>query len=1134
MKILAIDDNKDNLTTLQAIMQEVLPACTLLTALNGPRGLELALAEDPDVILLDIIMPGMDGYEVCRRLKADGRLRQIPVIFLTALRTDRDSRIQALDSGAEGFLSKPLDGFELVAEMRAMAKVKAAALLQRDEAKRLAGMVAERTQALQQSERSLLNTLEDMQAENEARKQAEAEAQHEQAISNTIIDSIPGTFYLLDEHGHYARWNSYQRDIILGKPDDQMAGMNAIDTIHPEDRAFIQARIANVLRDGKEEAVEGRVLLRGGPAFIWMLMTGRRMTIAGRPFLVGVGTDITGHKRGESYREMGIEVQQILNESGDLQTCIQRVITVVKTRTGFDAVGLRLQDGDDFPYYAQDGFSKEFLLTENTLIEHTADGGVCRDKDGHVCLECTCGLVISGKTDPANPLCTRGGSFWTNDSFPLLDLPADQDPRHHPRNTCIHQGCASVALIPIRRKDRIVGLIHLNDRRKGCFTLETVGLLEGIAAHIGSALMRRQAEEERTRSRDLLANLARQVPGVVYQYRLYPDGRSAFPYSSPGMNDIYEVTPEEVREDATPVFGRLHPEDRDRVSAAILESARTLVTFYCEFRVVLPRQGLRWRWSQAQPERMPDGGTLWHGIISDITERRRAEDERLRLSTAMEQASETVVITDAMGRIQYVNPGFTAVTGYTREEALGQNPRLLKSGKQDAAFYRQLWETLAAGQTWHGRFRNKRKDGTLFTEEATISPVRDAAGEIVNYVAVKRDITRELDLESQFLQAQKMEAVGRLAGGVAHDFNNMLQTILGNAELLLNDAEPDDPRVADLNEIMAAARRSADLTRQLLAFARKQTIAPKVLDLNDTIADMLKMLRRLIGEDIALTWEPAADLGPVKMDPSQLDQILANLTVNARDAIAGVGRVHIGTGNAEFDERYCKTHPDAAPGAYVMLTVSDTGCGMDPETQAHIFEPFFTTKEEGKGTGLGLATVYGIVKQNNGFIGLESEPGKGTTFKIYLPRHAATGEEIGKQARTAPTPTGTETVLLVEDEPSLLRLAHRLLDGLGYTVLAAEGPSQALRLAGEYTGDIHLLLTDVIMPGLSGSDLRNRLSATRPAMKCLFISGYTADVVARRGILREGTHFIQKPFTKTALAVKLRDVLEAKAAGGSR
>jgi PAS domain S-box-containing protein len=298
-KIVAIDDNEDNLTTLCAVMRDVLPDCTLLTASNGKRGIELALQENPDVILLDIVMPGMDGYEVCRRLKADEHTRPIPVVFITALKTDRDSRIKALDCGAEGFLCKPLDDQELIAEVRAMSKVKAATLMQRDEATHLAVLVEERTHSLHLSRQSLVNMMEDMRKENDARKTAERVAQYAEAISNTIIDSIPGTFYLLDENGRYARWNSYQRDEILGKTDDQMTSVNAIDTIHPEDRDLIQSKIESVLRNGKDETVEGRVLLRGGPAFIWMLMTGRGLMIKGRPFLVGTGIDITSRKQAD-------------------------------------------------------------------------------------------------------------------------------------------------------------------------------------------------------------------------------------------------------------------------------------------------------------------------------------------------------------------------------------------------------------------------------------------------------------------------------------------------------------------------------------------------------------------------------------------------------------------------------------------------------------------------------------------------------------------------------------------------------------------------------------------------------------------------------------------------------------------
>ncbi len=575
-----------------------------------------------------------------------------------------------------------------------------------------------------------------------------------------------------------------------------------------------------------------------------------------------------------------MDVLQILNDSGAFPDVIQRVLTTLKMRTGIDAAGLRLQDGEDFPYYAHQDFSADFLRTENTLLERGADGKVCRDKDGNVKLLCTCGLVISGKTDLTHPLFTRGGSFWTNDSFSLLDIPSDQDPRYHPRNQCIHQGYASMALVPIRDHERIVGLLHLNDRRKGRFCIATIELLEGIAAHIGSALMRKRAE---------------------------------------------------------------------------------------------------------------------------------AEHEKL---------------------------------------------------------------------------------------------------------------------QAQFMQAQKMESVGRLAGGVAHDFNNMLTGIMGYAELCQENIVPDNPIYEFLDEIIATAKRSAKLTHQLLAFARKQIIAPKLLDLNDTISGMLKLLRRLIDKDVTIKFSADSDTWPVKMDPTQIDQILANLCVNAHDAIRGVGSINIETHNATLDASYCDGHPGVVSGEYALLRVSDTGCGMDRKTLEQIFDPFFTTKNVGEGTGLGLSTVFGIVKQNSGFINVTSELGKGSTFEIYLPRFVAT--ETVKVAAEMETKDshGNETVMLVDDEKSIRITTSLFLQGLGYTVLIAKDPEHALHLAVEFVGEIHLLITDVVMPGMSGRDLSNRLTELRPAMKSLFISGFSADVIAQRGVLADGINFLSKPFGRDELARKVRQVLD--------
>ena len=398
------------------------------------------------------------------------------------------------------------------------------------------------------------------------------------------------------------------------------------------------------------------------------------------------------------------------------------------------------------------------------------------------------------------------------------------------------------------------------------------------------------------------------------------------------------------------------------------------------------------------------------------------------------------------------------------------------------------------------------------------------------FISERKQVEKEKEkLAEQLRQAQKMEAIGQLAGGVAHDFNNMLGVIVGYSELILEQVDPSQQFYTELEEIRKSAQRSADLTRQLLTFARKQTVALQMLDLNQTIEGMLNMLRRLIGENIKLIWMPGTGLWPIKMDPSQIDQILANLCVNARDAIAGVGEMTVETENATLDEEYCGGHAGFVPGEYVRIAVSDNGKGMDKDILAHIFEPFYTTKGIGEGTGLGLATVYGAVKQNNGFINAYSESGLGTTITIYLPRHrlvaTATKPRPGKVAE--PVLRGDEVILLVEDEPTILDMAKIMLELLGFTVLAAGTPSEALRLASEFAGQIHLLITDVVMPEMSGRDLADRIVESRPTMKHLFMSGYTANIIAKQGVLEEGVQFIQKPFSKKELAAKVQEALES-------
>jgi PAS domain S-box-containing protein len=571
-----------------------------------------------------------------------------------------------------------------------------------------------------------------------------------------------------------------------------------------------------------------------------------------------------------------------------------------------------------------------------------------------------------------------------------------------------------------------------------------------------------------------------------------------------------------------------HPDDVPRIESLLNRCATgEMLDYNSEFR--MRHKDGHWAWILDRGRVMThdaEGRPLeMFGTHTDITEHKLVELEKDRFMAAIDQAAETIMITDIRGIIEYVNPAFETVTGYSRKEAIWHNPSMLKSGEQGVEFYKEMWGTLLRGETWTGRFINKKKDGTLYTEDAKISVVKDSTGKFVNYVGVKRDITEEIKLESQLRQAQKMDAVGRLAGGVAHDFNNMLGVILGHTEMILEEMKPDMPFYEDLTEIRKAGKRSAELTKQLLGFARKQTVAPKVIDLNKTISDMVNMLKRMIGEDIELRWISGSDLWSVKVDPSQIDQILVNLCVNARDAIGNVGNITIETSNIVFDSSYCETHVEFIPGDYVLLAVSDNGCGMNSETLDSVFEPFFTTKGLGKGTGLGLAMVYGVVRQNNGIINIYSELDHGTTFKIYLPRHMDKSEPSIVKKPEAPLERGHETILLVEDEPGILKMTTRMLESYGYTVWATGNSEEAIDLANTNGDSIDLIMTDVIMPKMNGYDLTKKISSRCPDVKCLFMSGYTSNVIADHGVLEEGVNFIQKPFSKKNLAIKVREVL---------
>lgn len=491
--------------------------------------------------------------------------------------------------------------------------------------------------------------------------------------------------------------------------------------------------------------------------------------------------------------------------------------------------------------------------------------------------------------------------------------------------------------------------------------------------------------------------------------------------------------------------------------------------------------------------------TLLGAIDAYQKERQREGAEELlsKLRRTVEQSPDLVMITNDAGVLEYVNPAFEQVTGYAQAEVVGQPLGILKSEQQAGELYEEMWNTVLAGKVFHGVVMNRKKNGETFILEKSITPLRNRQGTITHFISTGRDITSQRQLEQQLQQAQKMDGIGKLAGGVAHDFNNLLMIISANAELTLDVLTQADPSRGRIVEIMNASHRAADLTRQLLAFSRRQVQSLRLLDLNIVIAEVSRMLPRLIGEDIQFAFIPGDDLGVVKADPVQIEQIVMNLATNARDAMPQGGRFTIETSKFHMDDTNLMRHSIMPPGEYVSMIVSDSGLGIPRDQLAHIFEPFFTTKEAGKGTGLGLATVYGIVKQSGGFIWVYSETGLGTTFKIYLPRAVQKNEVISPAVLTE-TPRGSETVLLVEDEASVRELTREFLTRSGYTVIEGGNGEDGLRASREYPGCIDLLITDVVMPKMSGPALAANLAAERPAMKVLFVSGYAENTVCAK------------------------------------
>ncbi|WP_250680367.1 PAS domain S-box protein [Geomonas sp. Red32] len=959
------------------------------------------------------------------------------------------------------------------------------------------------------------------QADTE-RKTSEAIKRQFYDIVHSSSDAIVG----IDPRGRVTSWNP-AAEKMYGYCEQDMLGEEIARVTPPDRVAEDQKMLARVQRGeiiGNFETVR---LKKTGEAF--------PVSIGISPIKDGEGTvigssqiirDISGVATAEAYRTMGQDILRLLNEQDDMRDAIQKIISLVKSAIGVDAVGIRLQDKEDYPYFYQEGFPQDFLLTENSVLTRNRDGGICRDECGNVCLECTCGLVLSGKPDPSGQFFTAGGSVWTNDTFPFLELPAEQDPRNHSRNECTHQGFASVALIPIKAKGSIVGLLQLNDRAKDRFTPEGIEILEDIAENIGEAMLRKQAEDALVTSEREFRFLAEAMPQIVWITRA--DGWNI--YFNRQWADYTGLSLEES-------YGHgwnkpFHPDDQQRAWDAWHNAVATNGTYSLECRLRRHDGTYRWWLIRGVPA-LDDKGAIskWFGTCTDIEEIKQAENENARLAALLDESQHIAQVggweidlannhlywTDETFRIHEISPAEYSPTIESALNFYAEESRPAITSAVEAA--------LSSGTGFELELRLITAKGRSILVH-TSSKVITKDGRPVKLIGAFRDITEQRHLEEQLRQSQKMEAVGQLAGGVAHDFNNILTVVSGYCHVLEMDNALNDQQRESIEQIISSSERAAQLTRALLAFSRKQVMVPKLVNLNDIIHNLHTFLDRVIGEDVLLRTICNETKLPVNVDTSQIEQVLINLATNARDAMQNGGSLTVESSRRQVDQAFVAEHGFGEPGQYACIAVSDTGCGMDVETRKKIFEPFYTTKEFGKGTGLGMAIVYGVVKQHNGFITVYSEPGQGTTFQIYLPL-AEAGQTQAAESNVPEMPLeGTETILLAEDDASVRTLVVTILTKFGYRVIQAVDGDDVVQKFSEHRGTVDLILMDMIMPKKNGREAYEAISRMAPDVKVLYSSGYTADFIQNRGVSEEGIELVMKPVRPIELLRKVRSMLD--------
>lgn len=1232
---------QDNLQVLQQLLGKHLPEAVVSTASGGQEGLKKAQAEQPDVVLLDAKMPGMDGFAVCRELKKDVRTSGIPVLMISGVYVDAEHRVSGLESGADGYICKPYQCEELIAQVRALLRIK------QDEDR------------LRKHEVELEQELEERSGELKA----------SEARFRVIFESSPDAIVVYDTKGKALDANPAAQH-LYGMDRAELLE-SSFGGLFEEDREEeVQTSFEHVIEGNVAEAENFNAETRKQHLALDLMM--RHIDYAGKPAVLVHARDITERKRIEdALREVARGVSkstgfsfffslvQHLSRALD----VDYVLLVEKSAEREEelttlAVSARGELVENFSYAMRGSPCEDVMKMAKPMkilhgIRHRYPrSGVVEgwDVDSYIgapLLDSSGNavgvLAVLNRQAPHDPqlaesllqvFAARAASeldrkkaaeelweseekyrsltddvldtssigtvifdsaskvVWVNQSFERFFGVQRSAVMNRSKKTFLKKIKHAVenadtlmaepqAVTETSESEPIEYHVLPGDERAERWLehwsqpIRTGLYMGGRIDHYADITERKRVEQKLRASEALLRRQNRVLVELTKQKRLFQGplenalrliteaAAETLQVARVGIwlfeednavlkcRDVYvQESGEHVADSALvvkefPVYFEALEQVRTLAATDALSDPRTasMASVYLDenhisslldapIRLGGKTLGVVCHEHTGEPREWAIEEENFAASMADVVtlaiesrEHLRTEAERDRLAMAMEQTVEAVVITDTNGIIQYVNPAFAEITGYDRDEAIGSTPRMIKSGEHDEDFYREMWETLHKGGVWAGRITNRCKDGSLYQAELVISSVRDAHGEVVNYIGVSRDITHEIELEEQFRQAQKMENVGRLAGGIAHDFNNLLTSILGFSRLIQDSIEEDHPVQADIREIVHAGERAAKLTRQLLAFGRKQIMQIRALDLNEVVMEMDQLLRRTLGEDVELVTVLGEELGTVEADAGLLEQIIMNLAVNARDAMPKGGKLTIETRAVALDEAFCSNRVDLMPGDYVLLAVKDIGMGMPDEVVEHAFEPFFTTKEKGKGTGLGLATVYGIVKQLNGHVEIDSELDVGTSVSIYLSRADIPKQELPRSQQRE-MPGGSETILVVEDEDTVRHLTVRMLKTLGYHVLEARHGGEALLICERYKEPIDMVLTDVVMPHVGGHELMKRLHAVREDLKVLYISGFTEDRIIDHGVGKQGVPLLLKPYTSEALAQKVRDVLD--------